>query len=503
MDEAVTCKYQLLSPDSAGESKDLVAGKNAEEGLRRIQALLADWLRMENVVVLTGAGCSVGAGGRLMGGPTKNNLECLVLDVIEQCQLSDEAKKIIQWKKMNGFGDGGFEDWLSYLFNASGLTKSDKSPIDTVSWKQTKTNIPEDAESLFLNRDDEEKLCGFIERAIYAECALEIDRGELSGGSSKNSSGHIPFLAKLIARDTNLGRTHLFTLNYDTLFEQALEELGIQYFDGFSGKATARFDPAVYGLDIYYPGDVAEGKVRRFNKFLQFYKLHGSLHWFVDDDGTYRAQHKDLSPFKEYRDSKSASEKAKKLDFDEYKKIGSFGILPTSQKFVQTLDMPFSHLFRLFHARLNQPQTFLMVLGYGFGDDHVNRIIETALMNPSLVMLVVEPNPNSYIVKRISNYQSLGQRAFVLTEQIADGKECSYEFATFANFAQKVMPDIKWLEDFKRLRQFEDQIRKVESDTPAAPPVAPAAPPVAPAALPVTPAAPLGSDAPDEPLGDD
>jgi hypothetical protein len=32
------------------------------------------------------------------------------------------------------------------------------------------------------------------------------------------------------------------------------------------------------------------------------------------------------------------------------------------------------------------------VLGYGFGDDHVSRIIENALMNPSLVMLVVEPN---------------------------------------------------------------------------------------------------------------
>ncbi|MGD9868361.1 MAG: hypothetical protein AB7I59_25640 [Geminicoccaceae bacterium] len=73
-----------------------------------------------------------------------------------------------------------------------------------------------------------------------------------------------------------------------------MEDLGIQYFDGFSGKTNARLDPAVYGLDIYYPGDVAEGRVRRFDKFLQFYKLHGSIHWQTDKSGIIRARHRDL-----------------------------------------------------------------------------------------------------------------------------------------------------------------------------------------------------------------
>jgi len=73
-----------------------------------------------------------------------------------------------------------------------------------------------------------------------------------------------------------------------------MEELRIQYFDGFSGKTNAQFDPAVYDLDIYYPGDIAEGRVRRFDKFLQFYKLHGSIHWQIDENGTVRACHRDL-----------------------------------------------------------------------------------------------------------------------------------------------------------------------------------------------------------------
>ena len=347
-------KYQLLSPVSAGESQDLLAEKSPEDALRRIQALLADWLRMENVVVLTAAGCSVAAGGRLMAGPRTNNLECLVLDAVEKCKLPSRALSILRcrkaaWPKERNGGPSGFEDWLSYLFNASGMANPTNSPVEAVVWKG---DVPAgEKPPLILADKDLAELRKLVERAIFAECALQIDLGELSGTGEGLSSGHIPFIAKLIARDTNLGRTHLFTLNYDTLFEQAMEELGVQYFDGFSGRASSRFDPAVYGLDIYYPGDVSEGRVRRFDKFVQYYKLHGSLHWYVGDDGMYRARHNDLSFADNYR-KLSAEEKAKKLQSEEFSKVNSLGILPTSQKFTQTLDMPYAHLFRLFHARL-------------------------------------------------------------------------------------------------------------------------------------------------------
>jgi hypothetical protein len=133
------CKYKLLSPKSAGEGEDLVANKTVEEGQRRIQALLADWLRMENVVVLTAAGCSVGAGGRLMVGPAENNLECLVLDAVERCPLSADARALISWKRSNDFGKGNFEDWLSYLFNASGMTKGAHSPVKGVTCRSRST----------------------------------------------------------------------------------------------------------------------------------------------------------------------------------------------------------------------------------------------------------------------------------------------------------------------------------------------------------------------------
>ena len=141
------------------------------------------------------------------------------------------------------------------------------------------------------------------------------------------------------------------------------------------------------------------------------YKLHGSIHWQFKD-GDVRARHPDISEFAGFA-AKSPTEKA--TFFLEKEKLNSVGILPTANKFMQTLGMPFSHLFRSFQIRLGIPQTFFVVMGYGFGDEHVNRIIETALMNPSLVMLVIEPNPTSEIVQRIKRYRELGKRVFVLT----------------------------------------------------------------------------------------
>jgi hypothetical protein len=145
-------------------------------------------------------------------------------------------------------------------------------------------------------------------------------------------------------------------------------------------------------------------------------------------------------------------------------KLPSVGILPTANKFAQTLTMPFAHLFRSFQIRLSAPQTFLLVLGYGFRDDHVNRIIEAALMNPSLVMLVVEPNPKSGTIERVRRYKDLGKRAFVLTQTDAAFSTSAYKLSSFDDFSRSIMPDVQWLDDFLRLRRFEKQIASGKID---------------------------------------
>lgn len=436
-------KYQLIGPSDSGEVSDLLVDLSEKDAKHRLQALIAEWLRMENLVVLSGAGTSVSCGGKIM-----TNLERTVLEAVEATNgfPAGAAAVIKARKEEDGKTRAGFEDWLSFLVNASHLGAAPGSPFSGVKWKGTVDPSQADLSTLTAR----------IGKAIFAECALSLPEAPPSAAGSGDIAPHLSFLAKLVARDSNLGRAHLFTLNYDTLFEQALELLGIQYFDGFTGQADARFDPSVYGLDIYYPGEVAEGRVRRFDKFVHLYKLHGSIHWQVRGDEL-RARHPDLQPFKSYLALANAAEKAARLD-ELGETIPYVGILPTANKFAQTLAMPFAHLFRSFQIRLSAPQTFLLVLGYGFGDDHVTRIIETALMNPSLIMLVVEPDPNSKTIERIRRYKDLGKRAFVLTPTEAAFTAAKFTNATFDDFAQSVMPDVQWLDDFLRLRRFEKQI---------------------------------------------
>lgn len=449
-------EYHLIGLTEDGDAGDLLSGLDQKHGRIRLQALISEWLRMENLVVLTGSGTSVSAGGKTMA-----NLETAVFDTIEALpDLPASITPIIKARE-NAVVTAdcldeptlGFEAWLSFIANALVVVESTDTPFSGVTWPATPAPSPADLK-WFVDR---------LRMAIFAECALSLP-DTAAARLASDIAPQLAFLSKLVARDSNLGRTHLFTLNYDTLFEQALELLGIQYFDGFTGRAAARFDPSVYGLDVYYPGEVAEGRVRRFDKFLHFYKLHGSIHWF-EQDGEMRARHPDLAPFKSYA-AKSSADKATSLaTLADH--APSVGILPTANKFAQTLTMPYAHLFRSFQVRLGIPQTFLLVLGYGFGDDHVSRIIENALMNPSLVMLVIEPNPASPVIERIRRYKDLGKRAFVLCPTEAAFAAAKFKFATFDDFARSVMPDVQWLNDFLRLRRFEKQI--ASSATPVEP----------------------------------
>lgn len=440
-------KYQLLGLTEDGQSGDLLRGMTERTARIRLQALISEWLRMENLVVLTGSGASVSSGGKTMA-----NLEKAVFATIKALpDLPDSIKSVISMREFDAEFDNaamGFEEWLSFVASAVAVGKTSDSPFRSASWQGGKD--PNQAELTWFVE--------WLRKSLFAECALSLGDAGIEGVG--NIAPQLAFLSKLVARDSNLGRTHLFTLNYDTLLEQALELLGIQYFDGFTGRAAARFDPSVYGLDVYYPGEVAEGRVRRFDKFLHLYKLHGSIHWF-EDGGEMRARHPDLKPFEKYAKLDTV-DKAAALG-GLAKGMPSMGILPTANKFAQTLTMPYAHLFRSFQVRLGAPQTFLLVLGYGFGDDHVSRIIESALMNPSLVLLVVEPNPDSPVVNRIRRYKDLGKRAFVLTPTDEAFKATQFTFATFDDFATSVMPDVQWLEDFLRLRKFEKQISASES----------------------------------------
>ena len=210
---------------------------------------------------------------------------------------------------------------------------------------------------------------------------------------------HRSFLTSLLQRPLNLRRANIFTLNYDLAFEYACDELGIEYINGFVGFNERNFRPEVYNYDFFFPGDTTEGKVRRIERVIKYYKLHGSLNW------VYKNQNKN-NPYGLYEIPIELVRMKLKNKMDN---LGEIMIYPTSSKKEYTLNFPYSELFRKFADRLQQPEAVLFVIGYSFYDEHVNDIIYQALANPSFTLVIVDFNgtQSGGEIKRLNDLKDL------------------------------------------------------------------------------------------------
>lgn len=206
-------------------------------------------------------------------------------------------------------------------------------------------------------------------------------------------SSHASFVDALInTRQSGLiGRRRpikFFTINYDTLLEDALALGCHSYWDGFSGGALA--------FRNYRYGDADAGLGCRAHVI----KLHGSIDWHLGVDGkVWRVRDRDLYP----------------------ERTGRVLIYPQAIKYVATQRDPFSAQFDLFRRSLQLPDdNILAVCGYSFGDEHINQEIEIALDSPvnktTLLVFCREGGgmPDALQAMRSS---SCGKRVYVMTEK--------------------------------------------------------------------------------------
>jgi SIR2-like protein len=140
---------------------------------------------------------------------------------------------------------------------------------------------------------------------------------------------------------------NVFTTNYDVLFEQALEERGLPYFDGFVGGRRPFFDLRAIEDDKIPP------------RWTLLWKLHGSISWRLLPDG---------------------------LVIRDFKTDGSDGLLihPSEQKYDQSRRMPYLAMIDRLRSFLRQPSAFLATIGYSYADQHLNEILDQGLRsNPT------------------------------------------------------------------------------------------------------------------------
>ena len=77
-------------------------------------------------------------------------------------------------------------------------------------------------------------------------------------------------------------------------------------------------------------------------------------------------------------------------------------IFPGAAKFVQTTGFVYGEIIRRFTEFLSKPNACLITSGYGFTDDHINRLIASALQNPTLQVILYIPE-----VDRLGVYPTL------------------------------------------------------------------------------------------------
>ncbi|EGH22807.1 hypothetical protein PSYMO_15496 [Pseudomonas amygdali pv. mori str. 301020] len=172
---------------------------------------------------------------------------------------------------------------------------------------------------------------------------------------------HVKFVRQVFGGRVNLeprSQVGFITTNYDTLLEDALAIERRIALDGFSGGAIAYWD----GVSI----DPSTSTGYREHRVL---KLHGSVDWFKNTEvGLLRVRY----------GVKYLADLAGTL------------IYPQATKYLETQKDPFAKIFDCFRRVLQSQESHLLaIVGYSFGDNHINGEIEHALLTKSNKTVIV------------------------------------------------------------------------------------------------------------------
>jgi len=416
-----------------------------------VRALFSRWLRMQNFCVLAGAGCS-----KCKGGPLGQDLFERCKEVLKISKIGTQAKgfyaDVLQTlRDLPGLDQPfDFEEFLSFLSAARRCFAGGQGSFKDGFYIKP-SNYPKRKrfDGSLVN-----ELLDAIEKAISVVCNLSLSKEDelLESNCPSEKLAHLAFISKILSRDPTLGRVRLATTNYDTLFEQAMDRLSVYYADGFIGTVNRRFQPGAFRLDVYYPGEIAEGRVRRYDRFLHVYKLHGSITWrrtisSVNDPFGISCDTSSFPSFEEIIGQQARLRDAL-TDPVTGNHIG-LGILPTSAKYGETLTMPFSHLFRAFANAVMEPQTVCFVIGYSGWDLHINRLVEDALASPSFTLVIIDPGTKP------KKWASLMLRS--------DRSDRVYWFggdwARFERFVHDLLPDV---EQMNTERDVAKQLKEIQ-----------------------------------------
>jgi len=214
---------------------------------------------------------------------------------------------------------------------------------------------------------------------VFLESLLKTEAGLIGGDPTRRvaAEGAVQsFLLSFASRAASRERLHVFTTNYDRLIEHGCDLAGLRIIDRFVGALTPVFRSARVEVDVHYNPPGIRGEPRFMEGVLRLTKLHGSLDWQFNK--TDRKISRKGIPFGAPTDHTDLPKNP----------VDTVMIYPNPAKDVETTQYPYAELFRDFAAATCRPNAVVVTYGYGFGDDHVNRVLLDMLTIPSTHLVV-------------------------------------------------------------------------------------------------------------------
>jgi len=222
----------------------------------------------------------------------------------------------------------------------------------------------------------------------------------------------VNFLMSFASRSGTRERLNLFTTNYDRIIEAGSDIAGLRLIDRFIGSLTPVFRASRLNVDLHYDPPGIRGEPRYLEGVARFTKLHGSVDW-IDYDRTIRRVGipfgaSELRPFLGPSNSLTAD-------------IQRLMIYPNAAKDRETAAYPYVELFRDLATAICRPNSTLVCYGYGFGDDHINRVIRDMLTIPSTHLVMISyDNPSGEVMKIYSDLGRPAQVTLLIGDHLGD-----------------------------------------------------------------------------------
>lgn len=224
----------------------------------------------------------------------------------------------------------------------------------------------------------------------------------------------VNFLMSFASRTGTRERLNIFTTNYDRVIEAGSEIAGVHLLDRFVGSLAPIFRSSRLDIDMHYNPPGIRGEPRYLEGVARFTKLHGSIDWINTGKDIRRIGlpfgSKDISNFLNAPGT---------ADTDSRQIM----IYPNAAKDSETTEYPYVELFRDFAAALCRPNSTLVTYGYGFGDDHINRVIRDMLTIPSTHLVIISyDNAGGRIMEKYRDFGRPSQIGLIVGSGLADLK---------------------------------------------------------------------------------